>query len=268
MAVSTAKSDGMTSAGFETAGNAKAEPPRVVLGTTGQEKRGKTHFALTAPGPVAVIAIDAGTMEVARKISAATGKQIYVKQVASAKTLAQSRAGIDKYVEEWESIKQAVARIILNDGIRTIVYDTITELWELCRLARFGKLAQVMPQHYGPVNQEFRESIVKLPYERPGLNAVMVHKSKKQYATNREGKDAWNGKWEPGGFSDTLYTVDTVIEHTRLPREEIGCEFSIKVVDDRLNPADNIGRELTGDECAFPYLAAALRPETTFDYWE
>ncbi len=43
--------------------------------------------------------------------------------------------------------------------IKSIVIDTASEAWELVRLARFGKLTQVMPQHYGPVNTEFRDMI-------------------------------------------------------------------------------------------------------------
>jgi hypothetical protein len=272
-------------AGFTEISSDEATVPRIVVCSAALEKMGKTYFAFTAPGPIGVLTTDAGTRETMLSFSR-TGKKFLFRTVASAKELSRSGGNVQaKAEEEWNSARDAMKALVEDPTVRTIVTDTATELWELCRLARFGKLSQVMPHHYGPVNDEYRKSIMKLPYERPGLNCVFIHKLKKQYATNREGKDAWNGKYERSGMGDAGYIADLVLEHTRdtiapdVASACVHCQqyhanngsrvlFGVKILDSRLQAMSLVGEHLTGDECNFPFLGLMCWPDTDASYWE
>jgi len=102
---------------------------------------------------------------------------------------------------EWTRMKDAAYAIIDNLKFRTLIFDTGTEAWELCRMARFGKLAQVMPQHYTEVNSEFR-ALVKAAYERKDLNVFLP------------------------GFSDRLDDIFNVIGNIRHTQKRDSCSNS------------------------------------------
>lgn len=235
-----------------------ASKPSVMVCSSGHEKRGKTHWALTAPGPIAVVSSDTGTLEVCNKFKRA-GKKIYYFEYAPLKRAATAETNL----KIWDTVEKAVRTAVEDTGIRTLVVDTGTETWELLRLARFGKLTQVMPHHYGPVNAEFRE-LLKAVQKRPGLNSVWIHKVKKEYKTNREGKDSWTGKYERSGFTDFGYVCDVIVENYL---DSESKEFGIRIVDSRYETAEVIGLELTGDMGSFQSLAQLLFPDTEEEYW-
>lgn len=231
--------------------------------STGMEKKGKTHFAFTAPKPLVCIASDTGTAAVARQFKTQD------KRIASLEyrvpPTGQARA---EYEKEWLKMEKSLNAVLLNKNIRSLVCDTWTEMWEMLRLARFGKLTQVMPMQYGPVNNEMRD-IVKSLVDRPDLNVVFIHKMKKEYKTNKAGIDAWSGKWERAGFNDMGYLSDIVIQHFFDPGDEDGNgrEFGVKVLDSRYNTANIVGNEYRGDLCNFAMLASDCFPTTDLSYW-
>ena len=123
---------------------------RLILSIEALEGVGKTRFTLTAPGPIAFLNFDYGLEGVVERSS--YEKAIYVASIKldfqggkDQIDHAPPRRELQKFETNYQTaLKQA----------RTIVIDTGTELWELMRLAAFGKLTQVMPHHYAPVNQE------------------------------------------------------------------------------------------------------------------
>lgn len=227
--------------------------------STGREKKGKTHWAFTAPKPLACIASDTGTESVARNFRRADPRiACYNYRVPP---IGQARS---EYEKEWLKLEKAYTSVLLNRNIRSLVGDTWTEIWEMLRLARFGKLTQVMPMQYGPVNNEMKD-IVKSLVDRPDLNVVFIHKVKKEYKTNKAGIDAWTGKFERAGFGDMGYLADVTIEHLFNTETR---EFGIKVLDSRYNTAMVVGNEYWGDLCNFQMLASDCFPTTDLDYWE
>lgn len=233
---------------------------RIVASTAAVEKCGKTHWALTAPGPIGAISTDTGTEEVAKRFL--KDKRIVIRQFKSADELKEmgGQPGVRqaRYEKEWSTMRDCMRAIIDNPKFRTMVIDTGTEAWELCRLAAFGKLSQVMPQHYVEVNAEFR-AIVKAAYERKDLNVIWVHKMKKEYKTNSSGKDNWSGKYERSGFGDMPFLVDINI---RQYYDKTNSTFGIEVMDSRINMLDVAGSQMEGPLCSFPMLAECLFPET------
>ena len=233
---------------------------RIVCSATAKEKTGKTYFAMTAPPPIGAISTDTGTEEIAKLFM--KKKRIVISHFKSVDDLRHEGGDSEKAkgraLTEWTRMKDAAYAIIDNLKFRTLIFDTGTEAWELCRMARFGKLAQVMPQHYTEVNSEFR-ALVKAAYERKDLNVFFLHKVKKEYRTGSGGKDAWNGKWERSGFGDMPYLVDVNLENYFNSETK---EFGVRVVDSRINMINAVGMELEGSLCTFSMLAETLFPET------
>ena len=155
--------------------SARERPPqRLVISEAGLEKTGKTHLSLTGRGPHFVFSIDLGTEGVVEKFKRA-GAEIFEykvhiqRSVPPGATVSQMK---DYWQYQWEDLKTHIYHAYcLNPG--TVLIDTWSEAYELCRLANFGKLDQVMPHQYGIVYQdmkgaisrivEFTRSIVRMP---------------------------------------------------------------------------------------------------------
>jgi hypothetical protein len=255
---------------------------RLVIATVGEnapatpagEKTGKTHWALCGPQPVLAIATDTGTEEVARKIQA-KGREVYCKLVEVPKVPSEAtvRERANIYEPIWNNMKEAVAAAIEDRNVRTLVIDTATEFWETCRLCRFGKLAQVMPNDYGPVNAEFRE-LIKSCYKRDDLVSIWLHKNKKEYAAKTTSKgtvDSWTGKWERAGFSDTSFLVDiNAVNYFYARTMEDGSRdkgFGLKVLNSRQEMMDLEGLELEGPMNTFQMLATLAFPDSAEEEW-
>lgn len=252
--------------GFQVA-EAGEEFPRLVVSSVAGEKCGKSHWALTAPGPVAVLKIDTGVDSLVRRF--ARNKVVIPIAIKSAQRLLEEGGKDKAYEREWKKAKDAIYRVIDNRKVRTLIGDTWTEMWGLCRLAEFGKLSQVMPHHYSTVNQEFRE-LTKAIFDRENLNAVLIHKTKKEYRENRKGDSNWTGNYERDGMGDIPFIADVNLEHYRQgnPDGEAGCTFGIRVIDSRYNAEQVIGMELSGEECNFQYLGLMCFPDSGPGDWE
>lgn len=229
--------------------------PTLSVCSFGHEKRGKTYWALSAPGPIAIISSDAGT-EATVRVWQRAGKDILLFR----HIVPPAGQRIETYEEAWDKVSQALYEAMESSYFRTIVIDTATEVWELLRLARFGRLTQVLPHHYGPVNAEFRSLINKTIAS--GKNSVWIHKVRKVYKTNKAGVDSWTGEWERSGFADFGYIIDLIIRH-----DIVEGEFAVEVIDSRYRTAHVNGRQYRGTEALFPALAMELRPETSWEDW-
>jgi len=213
-------------------------PRRLIASVSGKEKVGKTHFALTAPDPIFLISLDIGTEGVVDKFQA-EGKRVYVYEVRVSKTAKQ-----DVYVPLWENLKKIFEKVY-QAGASTVVVDTATEVWELARLAKFGKLSQVLPQHYTEVNNEFRE-LLRMSYDST-MNTIFIHKMKPKYINN-----ARTNEYEPSGFGDMEYNSQVNIVLDREDTEG-GPAFTAFIKDCRHNPNVN-GTLLEGEMCSFSFL--------------
>ena len=224
---------------------------RILVGVEALEKEGKTHFALTAPGPLAVFDFDTGMEGVVHKF--AGKKKIYVSDYRRLGNVMTNTP--ENWVLLWEKFKREYIAAMDAPEIRTVVLDTATEVWELLRMARFGKLTQVMPYHYGPVNAEYRELIRKA--YASGKNLILLHKMKDEYVNDKR-----TGQLKRSGFSDTGFLVQV---NVRLWRDEDN-NFHLYVKDCRQNPDAN-GMDLMNDMANFPTLATIVFPGTEEGDW-
>ncbi len=228
---------------------------RLILRVGGREKQGKTHFSLTAPAPIAFFDMDRGTEGVVDKF--ASDKEIYSVCYRSLPSATQ-----DQHEAKWEKFKKDYYTALESPSIRSIVWDTDDEAWEMIRIARFGRLEKVPPMKYGPVNKEFR-TMIDHAFDHD-KNLILLSKMKKQYKEDKKtGMANWTGEWELGGFNSLPYLVQSNLRVFRSPDKE----FCMEVANCRQN-GEIMGEVLEGEMCSFPMLALYVLPDTALEDWE
>lgn len=220
---------------------------RLIISLSGPEKTGKTHFALTAPGPIALIDFDTGLEGVVHRFK---DKHVFVSEYRMGMTLTA-----DTYLPTWEKMKKDYATALGSKNIRTVVIDTATEAWELCRLRFFGKLTQVMPHHYSAPNAEYRE-LIRAAFSSD-KNVILLHKVKAEYVN-----DKTTGKMVRAGFNDTGFLVQMNLRTSYNTDDG----FITTVKDCRQN-MDIAGLDLMGDMNNFPVLGTLVFPGTSVEEW-
>ena len=244
---------------------------RLVICTEALEKKGKTHFGLTMPGPICVFDMDRGLEGVIDKF--VDQKDIQVVDYRGMVTQAKGQKATKNLFEpRWEKFNEDYLRALEAplDVVRSILLDTGTELWEYARLGVLGKLTQVPPLFYPEVNQQFRK-IVDLALDHD-KNVIITHKMKKEWKKSSSGDEAksyWTGKYERSGFDEMGNAVQVMLRHGRR-KEEDGTpgDFYIEVLECRLNPW-LVGEEYEGEAmCTFPFLATQIFPDTELEEWE
>jgi hypothetical protein len=225
------------------------------------EKCGKNHFAFSAPGPIGCISIDYGLDGVVQKWQ--TKKEINVSKYRL--EIPPKGADMNKVAvsstDMWDSIITDYHFSLSK--YRTTIIDTADEAWAILRLARFGKLDQVKPHHYGPVNAEFRD-MYREAYDLDS-NLIMLHKAKAEYVNDQR-----TGKRERAGFSDTGFLVQVELKLFKVhPDDRDGDDdlgFRGLIISCRQNPEIE-GQTLEGPMLNFPMLASMVYPDTSPEDW-
>lgn len=256
---------GLTIGGSFKPAQSMAYKPRLVCAIDGLEKGGKTNFALTMPGPIAYQSFDIGLEGVIEKFQET--KQIFLAEYGITIDKGDQPAQVSQKVEpEWNRFVKDYKDVMLpgmkSGKIISGVWDTGSEIWEVLRLARLGKLTQVMPHHYTSLNTEF-QALVREVFETTG-NMCILHKLKPEWKDNPStGKGNKTGAYERAGYSGMGFLVQVNATAWRDPFTNI---FHLTVKDCRQNPAC-AGLDLEGDMCTFPWLAVNVFPSTSLEDW-
>jgi len=222
---------------------------RLVMSSIGQEGKGKTHFALTAPGPIAVLNIDMGLEGIVDKFS---DKVIMYQDYIFNKDIGDT----DEYIRVWNNAKDDFYDALHTEKLRTIVCDTWTEMYDLVRLAEFGKLEKVLPFYYSKVNSQMNAMIHEaLQFDK---NVILISKVKPEYINDRA-----TGLYVRAGYKDTGFLVQVEVKHFKNEDND----FSIKVIKSRKDPTLE-GEILSGELCSFPMLASLVFPDTSPEDWQ
>lgn len=239
---------------------------RMVMSIEGDWGTGKTDLALTAPGPIAFFKFDLNT-EFTLKRHVKLHKKIYqVEYDIPDANAPNAQVLAEKLMETFVRDYQIAIR---NPEIRTVVWDTATEIWEQVRLAAFGKLTNVMPHHYVQVNNGFR-SLIKMAFDSD-TNLIMIHRLKDEWQnyTDDKGKEKGKktGRKERAGFSDIGFACQVMVQTFFTP-DNTDSPFQMKVLKCTQNPI--ITHQIysqVGDMRmnSFPYLAADVFPGTDVD---
>lgn len=237
---------------------------RLIGASDGLEKTGKTDFELKLKKPMALINIDTGLEGVIEKHDLAS-EQIHVMDIRVDTRKGASPQDVAKAADEqWQSFVNAYKAVLSDPYFASIAIDTGTEAWEMLRLARFGKLTQVMPHHYGPVNAEYRD-LIRWAYDSD-KNLWITHKVKDEWIDGADGKGKRTGNVKRSGFSDTGFMVQINVRHWRNDAEEGLDKFHMTVTDCRQNPMA-IGEDFQGEAIEFWQLGVLVFPDSQPENW-
>lgn len=243
--------------------DAPAEPKhRIIMSVEGMEKCGKTHFSLTAPGPIRYHNFDNGDEGVVQKFLARGKKVKRASYVLSGPT-ATPQELVDAADPIWSKFRTNYFTG-LGEG-RTTIVDTGADPWELLRIARFGKLTEVPPHFYGPVNAEWK-AIYAAAYNGHS-NLIMLHRLKDEWVNKAapgsgKMKGEKTGKMVLDGNKGTYF--DTQVN---LRASKVDGEFRVEILSSRQNP-DLEGMILEGDMCNFQTVAQLVFPDSDPAEWE
>lgn len=225
---------------------------RLIVAADAEQGGGKTNFGLTAPGPIAYLSLDLNEDGVIQKYQEV--KRIY----RSRYTLPNGNgADTDKIATAagaaWNVMVNDFMGALQDSSIRTLVVDTATELWELLRLAVYGKLTQVISRDYQHANAVYRQLIREV--EGTDKNLVLLHKMKAEYKADKA-----TGNLIRAGFGNTGYLVQCEVGLWKMIAEEYPDKFHARIAKCTLNPEVE-GVELQGDGVTFDNLAQLVFPD-------
>jgi hypothetical protein len=234
---------------------------RMVVSIMGDQKCGKNHFAFGAGGTKAFHSFDYGDEGVIEKFLTKghiIDKAEYRVDVAEG---ANQQTVSDACTPAWRAFRVNYALGLAKNDV-TIV-DTLTEAYEVVRLSYFGKLLQVPPTAYGPVNAEMKD-IFRQAYTS-GKSLIVLNRMKDEYINKvaASGKEVGmkTGKRVFAGYSQTPYEVQV---HLRAYREADG--FKMEILDCRQNPDLN-GFIMEGDMNNWWTLGTLVFPDSEESEW-
>lgn len=189
---------------------------RLVMSVEGLTGTGKTEFALTAPGPIAFFKFDLNCDSTLAKW--AGQKEIY--EIAC--RVPDPDIGKADVQKEAEAIvKQFTADYVValaNRAIRTVVWDTTSELYEVMSLATFGKISGNNKYSYGALYRAFHR-LVDAATESD-TNLVMIHHLKDEYVNDQR-----TGKKRRDGYKKVDEACQLMVR-----TEFTGNQFSLEVL--------------------------------------
>jgi hypothetical protein len=184
---------------------------------------------------------------------------------------------------------------------RTIVWDTGTEFYEMCRLAQFGKLLQVKSQHYAPINRYLVE-LFNLIANQGVTSLITVSQGQGEWVdTGRKDKDgeplvvrsktrlaraSWHDKVDflvhaffearyvdPIRYDGPLGTITQAYNAAGQPTHTVGPggivrpgRFELELVRSRFSP-EHVGKVWTNAEITFFNVATMLYPDVDYEPW-
>lgn len=245
---------------------------RLMIGSEGGPDSGKSHFALTAPGPILWLALDRGVDGVLDNprspVHFRDDVAIHVVDVPKATQTSQPQ-----YLEYWKSFYNRFKTALDNPDVRTVILDGDSDSWELQRLAEFGRLSKVPSNMYDNVNAA-RRAMYARAWDS-GKIVIATNRIRKTYVTkfdasgkpeiNNSGNEVrvWNGEWERQGFSDQNFLWNVQIRNLYDEAQQI---WGVRILKAKAD-LSLVGYELWGDECNFSTLVQTIYPHVTLKEW-
>lgn len=270
--------------GAELVGSGEPLVPKLSLRLIGHQKNGKTHFALTASvlGPLVFFNFNDRADGVIERFANSGSVYQYryraplpdpgklPKKLASVKMGASLLTDTEKiaWEQNWLQFQRDWYGAIAEPDVRTLVIDTESELWELRRLAQWGRAASV-PGQFTALNKDMQNLFEAT--NRTRKNLIVISELKKQYVggkkKQRDGTETddsfWTGDYEPSGWSRTQYKVDC---NAAVAFDPVEKKFSLNIINCGLDPM-LAGDTLSGPACTFPQLAWLMYPDTEPEDW-
>ena len=189
------------------------------LNLYGARKTGKTTFALSCPTPLGVFDFEDGVTVVERHyIPDPDG--ITVVPIAEPLLNLPRKAKPKTAKQVWGEFLTAYNKYLEDSTTKTIVFDTFTAVWELCRNAYLAELqegspgrTQLLQVEYTEPNRRMKNLVVQGRLHKKLI--VLVHHARNKYVMNSQGESVQSNELEPDGFKASGDLADVVLYFTK-----------------------------------------------------
>ncbi len=182
--------------------------PNLSVAISGDAKTGKSHLALSFPAPLVVYSFDIGLEPILTNFK---GKDIEVIAYPLPIVETVRAVGLKQDIAKiWQTFNDSFKAKTEDRRVKTIVVDTATALYEICRIGRTGELGRELdPVEYGDVFLRMKALIQRARIA--GQNLVLTHYLKEIYGDDRRP----SGEVKLDGWKGTESEVDVALR-TRL----------------------------------------------------
>lgn len=231
---------------------------RLIVAIDGETGSGKNRLAFSFPDPIAFLSFDPNYAKTLKEARQQWKKRIY-RASYSLPVIKPDGRNADSIANAagdlWDKVAVDFMGAIRDPKVQTIIVDTATELFELIKLAIYGKTVQVMQRDLGHAYASYRQFIREA--ESSDKNLVLIHKMKDEYK-----QDKSTGNRIRAGYKDTAYSVTTEVLMEKNPEEPFPDRYHCRIHKCHLRPEiefDGDGNgELTGDMITFDMLRSLV----------
>ncbi len=156
----------------------------------------------------------------------------------------------------WKRFENDFLLTLKDKQIRTIVIDNAGAMYELRRLAKFGKLEQVPPIMYMQVNTEM-SYFFTIGREFPDKNFLYIHRLKDKWVNvpnpkNPKGPKVGErtGELERAGWKDAGFEVDATVRLSKVKKT-----YTAEITDTGFS---GLGETLENEDITFANICAAV----------
>lgn len=238
----------------------------IVAASQGVPGSGKSHFWLTAPGPIAWFLFDPGGLKGLKNNPLFATKEVYVRdfcsivnvgKLAPADRIKKSIEAFQKFQEEWDFILTKV---------RTLVIDKESLLWEVIRYA-FDEVNSPVPKNFHELNLLYRGWVHDAEVNQKNLGLLRdTHDTWGKIGVKPDGKPqfGFTGLYKPDGQKHVPGLVQIQLEHSWNPDAR---GFDVKILEKcRLGSAEKLMGKTIPD-LNFPLLGTLLFSESSEEDW-
>ena len=240
----------------------------VVATSQGAPGGGKSHFWMTAPGPIAWFLFDPGGLKGLRNNPLFAKKEIHVSdycgdlnigKLDKDERMVRSIAAMERFQSDWD---------IAVRNARTLVVDKESMLWEMVRYAH-DEVASPQPKNFHELNLLYRGWIQDAEVNGRNLGLIRdVHDTwGKIGVSSTTGKPqmGFTGDMKPDGQKYATSLVQVNLSHRWNADEET---FETEILEKcRLGSAKKLIGKVVAD-LDFPTLGMMLFPNSDVSDWE
>lgn len=158
---------------------------RTILRIIGERGTGKTRLGLTGPSPVLIQSFDKGTEGVVEEFRE-QGKEIYEREYEWDPGAQGEGVDLQQMAIDIRDTFEGDLTYALENGIRLIMIDKESDLWQLYRYAEFGGPSE-KPKDYATLNQRYMSMINKVKMY-PAASLLLIQAMKDEWGTANKRK--------------------------------------------------------------------------------
>lgn len=179
-----------------------AKYPNINVAIKGNPKTGKTHFALTAPDPIALFSFDIGVKRVVSKFED-KAIEVFYHEIPLLDTAAKN---VNFAKRIWSDFSDEYKMVANDKKYRTVIIDTASGLYDICRYAYREETGQtnIVQRQYEEVYA--RMSSVLMAPHYGGFNLITTYHLKEEYKAG-----VATGEMILDGYKRTEGLVDVVL---------------------------------------------------------